>query len=77
MLKIIKITAKEMNTKYSGSRGGYITGTHYALCEEGKGFCSFDGKRAYILKGNTGKNALQSIIDEGGFCETIKYVATI
>ena len=77
MLKMVKITAKEMNEKYCGSRGGYITGTHYALVEDGKGFCSLDGKTAYILKGNTGKNALQSIIDAGGFCGTIKYVAAI
>lgn len=77
MMKIIKITAKEMNSKYCGQHGGYITGAHYALFEDGKGFCSLDGKMAYILKGNTGKNALQSIIDAGGFCGSIYHVATI
>lgn len=76
-MKVVKITAKEMNEKYIGIRGGYITGTHYALYEEGKGFYSFDGKRAYVLKGNTGKNALQSIIDAGGFCGEMKFTATI
>lgn len=77
MMKIIKITAKEMNSKYCGQRGGHITGAHYALFEDGKGFCSLDGKAAYILKGNTGKNALQSILDAGGFCGNISHVATI
>ena len=77
MMKIVKITAKEMNSKYCGPSGGYITGAHYALFEDGKGFCSLDGKGAYILKGNTGKNALQSIIDAGGFCGSIYHVATI
>ena len=76
-LQIVKITAKEMRTKYIGSRGGCITGTHYALYEEGKGFCSFDGKGAYILKGNTGKNALQGVIDAGGFIGEMKYTQSI
>lgn len=77
MLNIIKITAKELNTKYSGVRGGYLTGTHYALVEDGKGICSLDGKTPYILKGNGGKNALQSIIDAGGFVGNISYLPTI
>lgn len=77
MLKIMKITAKEMNGKYCGARGGYITGTHYALVEEGKGICSLDGKKPYILKGNTGKNAMQEIIDAGGFIGEIKYLPAI
>ena len=77
MLKIIRITAKEMNEKYCGARGGYVTGSHYALYEESKGFCSFDGKRAYILAGKYGKAALQKIIDDGGFCCPINYVPTI
>lgn len=76
-MTIVKITAKEMNKKYCGPRCGTITGTHYALFEDGKGFCSLDGEKPYILKGNTGKNALQSIIDAGGFCGSISYLATI
>ena len=77
MLKIMKITAKEMNKKYCGERGGYITGTHYTLVEEGMGICSLDGKKPYILKGNTGKNAMQAIIDAGGFIGEIKYLPAI
>ena len=77
MLKMVKITAKEMNEKYCGSRGGYITGTHYTLVEEGKGFCSLDGRHAYILKGKSGKEAMQSIIDAGGFIGAIKYLPAI
>lgn len=77
MMKIVKITAKEMNSKYCGPAGGFITGTHYALFEDGKGFCSMDGKGAYILKGNAGRSALQSIIDAGGFCGNVYHVATI
>ena len=66
-----------MNNIYSGTRGGNITGTHYALFEDGKGYCSLDGITPYILKGITGKNALQSIIDAGGFCEPISYLSTL
>ena len=76
-MKIMKISAKEMNEKYCGQRGGYITGAHYAIYEDGKGFCSLDGKKAYILKGNSGKSAMQSIIDAGGFTGNIHYVPAI
>ena len=77
-LQIVKIPAKEMNAKYVGRNGGNITGTHYTLFKAGKGFVSLDGgKTTYILKGNTGKDALQSIIDAGGFCGEISYRQTI
>ena len=69
--RIVEITAKEMNTKYMGARMGKIRGRHYAIYEEGKGYCSFDGIRAYILKS---KDAMQSIIDAGGFIGEMQYV---
>lgn len=77
MMKVVKISAKEMNEKHSGPCGGYITGAHYALYEEGKGFYSSDGKRTYILKGNTGKKALQAILDAGGLIGAVQYLPTI
>lgn len=70
---IKKISAKEMNEKYIGARGGYITGAHYVLFEEGRGYISLDNKKPYILPGNSGKTALQSIIDAGGFCGEVFY----
>lgn len=76
-MTIIKISAKEMNEKYIGARGGYITGAHYGLYEEGQGYVSLDSKRAYLLPGKTGKAAMQSIIDAGGFCGAIAFVETI
>ena len=77
MMTVVKISAREMNEKYSGPCGGYITGAHYALYEEGKGFYTHDGKRAYILKGNIGKKALQAILDAGGITGAVQYLPTI
>lgn len=76
-MQIVKISAKEMNQKYIGARGGYITGAHYGLYEEGHGFVTLDGKRAYLLPGRTGKNAMQSILDAGGFCGEVQFLNTI
>lgn len=76
-MTVIKITAKEMNEKYCGVHGGYIKGAHYGIYEEGKGFCSMNGKTAYLLKGASGKAAMESIVAAGGFLGNIKYVAAI
>ena len=72
---IISFTAKQiMDAGYSGPMGGAISGTHYAIYEDGKGFCSLDGGRTvFMLQGKRGKRSLQDIIDAGGFVGEISY----
>lgn len=77
-MEVIKITAKKLNAAgYCGPLGGWITGTHYALFQDGKGFVSLDNKHVYILKGNVGREALQGIIDAGGFVGPVYYKQNI
>ena len=77
--KIISFTAKQiMEAGYSGPLGGTLSGTHYAIYEDGKGFCSLDGGRTvYMLTGKRGRKSLQDIIDAGGFVGEIGYRQTI
>ena len=77
--KIISFTAKQiMEAGYSGPMGGALSGTHYAIYEDGKGFCSLDGGRTvYMLTGKMGRKSLQDIIDAGGFVGEIGYRQTI
>ena len=77
--KIISFTAKQiMEAGYSGPMGGTLSGTHHAIYEDGKGFCSLDGGRTvYMLTGKRGRKSLQGIIDAGGFVGKIGYRQTI
>lgn len=76
---IVKFTAKQLDQKgYCGERGGAISGSHYAIMEEGKGLISLDeGRTVYLLKGKSGFNAMQKIIDMGGFVGNVDYLPTI
>ena len=73
--RIISFTARQvMEAGYSGPMGGALSGTHYAIYEDGKGLCSLDGGRTvYMLTGKSGLKAMQSIIDAGGFVGEISY----
>lgn len=77
--EIRKYTAKEvMEAGCSGTQGGSISGTHYALYEIGKGLCSLDGGRTvFMLVGKHGKDAMQRIIDHGGFVGEVDYMQSI
>ena len=72
------LTVKSLkNIKFKDAIGIFeYTGRQYALYEEGKGFVSLDGgESVYIPRG--GKYALQSIIDNGGFCGEVSYIQAI
>jgi hypothetical protein len=76
MLTLIKISAKTLEAAgYAGPRLGSLRGTYWVL-KDAEGYCSFDGRTAYMLHGPSGKAAMQSIIDAGGFLPGIKHVAT-
>ena len=77
--RIISYTPDQIEKAgYYGPRGGAIRKTHYAIYEDGKGFCSLDGGlTAYVLSGKSGREAMQSIIDAGGFIGEISYKQTI
>lgn len=73
-MTVVKISAKEMNQRFVGARGGYITGAYYTLYEEGKGFVTLDNKMPYMLKGRLGKETLEAIIADGGFSSEVNYI---
>ena len=79
MLKLRKFTARQMEAAgYCGPRGGGISGTRYALEEEGKGLCSLDGgKSVFLLAGPSGKRAMEQFIADGGFLNQIAYRESI
>lgn len=77
--EIVSFTAKQMmDAGYSGPRGGYITGSHYAIRETGKGLVSLDGgKTVFLMQGRYGKETMQGIIDGGGFVGSVDYMESI
>ena len=72
-------TARQVDAAgYSGKGGGAVRGAHYAIYEEGKGLVSLDGGRTvYMLTGKTGRTALESIIQFGGFIGEVDYVDSL
>ena len=72
-------TAKQLQEAgYSGSCGGAVHGAHYAINEEGKGLVLLDGgKTVFLMKGRYGKEAMQGIIDGGGFLGEVDYLESI
>lgn len=75
-MKVVKISEKELNNKFSGIRGGSIKGARYALYEDGHGFVTLDNKIPYMLKGPIGKEALEQIIADGGFTSEVNYISS-
>ncbi|BFH18180.1 hypothetical protein J6TS7_29260 [Paenibacillus dendritiformis] len=63
-LKIVKLTNCRFSMK---SMTGYYNVNGFALHHSQLGYVSFDGEVPYIPRG--GEEALQSILDEGGFVE--------
>ncbi len=66
-MEIVKFTAKQLQRAgLSGKRGGTIHGAGYAI-KDAAGYISLNGVYPYILRGPSGKAALQAIIEAGGF----------
>ena len=66
-MEIVKFTAKQLQKAgLSGKRGGTIHGAGYAI-KDAAGYISLNGVYPYILRGPSGKAALQAIIEAGGF----------
>lgn len=66
------------NIKFKDDLGVYeFSGRgNYALYVEGKGFVSLDGGQS-VYSPRGGKKALQSILDQGGFCGEVDYIQPV